>query len=125
MRQDIKRQRGMTGLGWLAVLFLIGFFALLTFKLAPIYMENQSVKDILHSLENEPLITQRSKNEVMAMVMKRLITNGLRDIKHNSVKVEKNGGELKVRIAYQVQKNMVGNIDVIVSFDNSVKMVAN
>jgi hypothetical protein len=125
MRQDIKRQRGMTGLGWLTVLFLIGFFALLTFKLAPIYLEHHSVKSVLNSLKDEPLITQRSKGEVLKIIMKRLNINSIRDLKRDQVHIDKSGGVLTVSIAYSVRKNMLGNVDVIVSFDDSVEMVSN
>ncbi len=120
-----KRQRGMTGLGWLTVLFLIGFFALLTFKLAPIYLENYSVKNVLKSLEDEPLITQKTKKQVLSMVMARLNTNGVRDIKRNMVKVVKKPGLLNVNIEYFVKKPMVGNIEIIVSFDEKVELVSN
>jgi hypothetical protein len=125
MRQNIKRQRGMTGLGWLTVLFLIGFFALLTFKLVPIYLENNSVKSVIHSLEDEPMITKKSKGEILGMIMTRLRTNGIRDLKHDSVKISNSDGVLTVNITYSVQKNMIGNVDVIVSFDERLRLIAN
>ncbi len=120
-----KRQNGMTGLGWLTVLFLIGFFALLAFKLVPIYLENYSVKTVLESFKEEPLITQQSKKHVLNMVMARLNTNGVRDIKSNMVKIDKKPGLLKIEIDYFVRKPMVGNIEIIVSFDDSVELVSN
>ncbi len=125
MRQNIKRQHGMTGMGWLTVLFLIGFFALLTFKLVPIYLENSTVKSILHSLEDEPLITKTSKGEVLSMIQKRLLTNGIRDMARDSIKIENSDGVLTVNIAYDVRKNMVGNVDVIVTFDDHVRIISN
>lgn len=125
MKRNINRQHGMTGMGWLTILFLIGFFALLTFKLAPIYLENYSVKSILHSFKEEPLITQKSKADVRRMFMSRLITNGIRDIKKDKIKVDKKPGILKIGIAYFVRKPMVGNIDVIVTFDHEIELVSN
>jgi hypothetical protein len=119
------KQRGITGLGWLTILFLIGFFALLTFRLAPIYLENYSVKTVLKSFEEEPLITQKSKKEIFNMVMARLNTNGVRDIKRDMVKIDKKPGILNIGIEYFVRKPMVGNIDIIVSFDEKVEMVSN
>jgi hypothetical protein len=120
-----RRQNGMTGLGWLTVLFLIGFFALLTFKLAPTYLENYSVKSVLKSFEEEPLITQKSIKEISNMLTSRLITNGIRDIKRDMVEIEKKPGVLNIKINYFVRKPMIGNIDVIMSFEEEIELVSN
>ncbi len=125
MVNNIKRQRGMTGLGWLTVLFLIGFFSMLAFRLVPIYLENYSVKTVVKSFKDEPLITQQSKKSVHRMVMKRLLTNGIRDIKKDMVKVEKKPGILNISIEYFVRKPMVGNIEIVVSFKDEVELVSN
>jgi hypothetical protein len=125
MRHEINRQQGMTGMGWLTILCLIGFFALLTFKLAPIYLEHYEVKGILESFKEEPLITQKSKHEITNMFMSRLITNGVRDIKKDAVSVEKKPGILQIGIKYFVRKPMVGNIEIIVSFDDDIQLVSN
>ncbi len=120
-----KRQHGMTGMGWLTVLLLIGFFGLLTLRLAPIYMENYSVKGVLQSFKDEPMITQKSKKEILKMLMSRLNTNGLRDINTDMVTVEKEPGLLNIKIDYFVRKPMVGNIEIIVSFDEEIELVSN
>ncbi len=125
MRHNMNKQHGMTGMGWLTVLFLIGFFALLTFKIAPIYLENYSVKSILHSFEDEPLITKKSKRDIRRMFMARLNTNGVRDIKKEAIKIDKKPGILKIGIAYYVQKNMMGNIDILVKFGDEIELVSN
>jgi hypothetical protein len=125
MLRAIRKQRGMTGLGWITVLFLIGFFVFLAFKLVPIYLEHHSVKSVLESLQEEPLITKKSIAQVRSMVLKRLNTNGIRDIKKEHIKIKKEPGTLNVGIVYEVRKDMVGNIDVLVTFDDEVEMVAN
>jgi hypothetical protein len=125
MLRTKSRQNGMTGLGWLTVLFLIGFFAMLTFKLAPTYLENYSVKTVLKSLEEEPLITQQSKKEIRNMISSRLITNGVRDVKNDMIEISKKPGVLNVTIDYFVRKSMVGNIDVIMTFKEEIELVSN
>ena len=125
MIHNRKRQQGMTGMGWLTVLLLIGFFAMLAFRLVPIYLENYSVKTVINSFKEEPLITQKSKKEIINMVMARLNTNGVRDIDKSMVTVEKNPGILNIKIDYFVRKPMVGNIEIIVSFDEEIELVSN
>ena len=120
-----NRQQGMTGLGWLTVIALIGFFSLLIIKLAPIYMEHYSVRTVLESLKEEPLITKKSKAEIRTMINRRLKVNGVYDMQKEAISIKKDGGVTTVDITYQVQKNMAGNIDVLVSFSDQIELVAN
>ena len=120
-----NRQKGMTGTGWLVVLALIGFFSLLTIKLVPIYLEHYSVKTVLASIENEPLITQKSVAEVKKMVQRRLKVNGVYDVDQKGLKVKRESCVLTVEMTYEVKKHMVGNVDVLVSFSDKVELVSN
>jgi len=118
-------QKGMTGTGWLVVLALIGFFSMLVVKLAPIYMEHYSVKTVLLSLKEEPLITHKSIGEVRKMIQRRLKVNGVYDMEDDAIKIKKESGKLSVDITYEVQKNMAGNVDVLVSFSDNIEIVGN
>jgi len=119
------RQRGMTGTGWLLVLFLIGFFSLLTLKLAPVYMENYTVKTVLASLEQEPLITKKSVTEIRKMIRRRMKVNGIYEFDKDAIKITRKGGVTTVEIDYEVQKNVAGNVDLLIFFSDSVELVSN
>ncbi len=123
MQRSYKRQAGMTGLGWLIVLALIGFFAMLAMKIGPIYMENYSVKSTLKSLESEPLITKKSPAEVRELIKRRFNINYVTVVKKEQVKIKKSGGILKVNVAYEVREPLFGNLSVVVTFDDSVEIV--
>lgn len=125
MKGELTRQRGMTLTGWMTVIALILFFALLGMKIGPIYLENLTVKDVVESLKEEPLITKRSAAEVKSMIMKRLDINGVYDLKSDHVSVKKSPGIMKVSIDYQVQKNMVGNLDILVTFSDQIELISN
>ena len=119
------RQRGMTGAGWLLVLFLIGFFSLLSLKLAPIYMEHYTVKTVLASLENEPLITKKGVAEIRKMIKRRMKVNGIYDFDKDYIAITREGGITTVDIDYEVQRNIVGNVDILVTFSESLELVSN
>ena len=119
------RQRGMTGAGWLLVLFLIGFFSLLILKLAPVYMENYTVKTVLASLEQEPLITKKSVTEIRKMIRRRMKVNGIYEFDKDAIKITRDGGVTTVEIDYEVQKNVAGNVDLLIFFSDSVELVSN
>lgn len=123
MRHSYKRQAGMTGLGWLIVLALIGFFAMLGMKIGPIYLEDFSVKSTLESLKTEPLITKKSPAEVRDLIKRRFNINYVTVVKMDQIKIKKEGGILKVSVEYEVRKPMVGNLDVVAAFNHAIEIV--
>lgn len=125
MNQRRDRQRGMTAIGWLVVLGLIGFFALLTLRLAPIYLEHFNVRTSLESLESEPYITRKSSGEVRKLLTKRLRVNDVKNVANEHIKIQKQGGRLTVDIRYEVRKHILGNIDAVVMFSDSTELISN
>ena len=112
-------------MGWLVVLALIGFFALLVIKIAPIYMEHYSVKTVLASLEKEPLITKKSPAEVRKLINRRLKVNGVYKMNRDAIKITKKSGVMNVDISYETREHMAGNVDVVVSFSKQIELVSN
>jgi len=123
--RSIKKQAGMTGIGWLLVLVIIGFFVMILLKIGPVYLENYSVKSVLNSLATEPLITKKSSQEIKKIIMKRLKINGVYNFDRKNIKVKRTPGMVTVDINYTVQKDMVGNIDVLISFSEQLELVSN
>jgi hypothetical protein len=115
----------MTGTGWLVVLALIGFFSLLTIKLVPIYLEHYSVKTVLESLQDEPLITQKSVREIKKIVERRLKVNSVYNVREKGLKVKRQSGVTHVEMTYTVREHMAGNVDILVSFSDQVELVSN
>jgi len=120
----LAKQRGMTGLGWLTVLALIGFFSLMILKLAPIYLDHYSVAQAVRSLETEPLITKKSPAEIRKMLKRRLKINYVGDLPKGAIKIKKSSGVLTVDVNYQVKKPLFGNIELLVTFEEHIELVS-
>ena len=119
-----KKQRGMTGIGWLTVIFLICFFAFVGITLFPVYMENFSIKSIVEDVKKEPNVNKKSTGEVRTMINKRLTINGIRGLKKEHITIKKFAGVLSVKIEYEVRKPLFGNLDVVMSFKDELEMEA-
>ena len=63
---SLKRQNGMTAIGWMFVLLLIGFFALLALKMVPVYMEYFKVAQSLESLVKDQSWDEPSPQAIRA-----------------------------------------------------------
>ncbi|MES9857196.1 MAG: DUF4845 domain-containing protein [Sedimenticola sp.] len=120
-----KKQQGVTFTGWLIVLALIGFFAMVGMKILPIYLQNYSVRTVVQSLKGEALITRKSPQEIKKIIMRRFDINGLYDLKRDHVSVKVSSGILDVAVVYTVRRTMVGNLDIMVSFNEKIRLVAN
>ena len=120
-----SNQGGMSAIGWLVVLAIIGFTVLLVMRLAPIYLNNYKVKGSLESLHQEPYIARKSKHEILSLVERRFDINDVRNLTKRDVKVsEQQRGRVEVRVKYEVRTNILGNIDAVVMFDDAVELIA-
>ena len=120
------KQRGMTAIGWMIVLGLIGFFAMLVISLLPVYMESFSVNSHIQSLKEEPNITKASSSEIKRILRTRFDIDDVHNVDvAKDVTIEKEKGVLKVTAKYKIQKHLFGNIDLILSFDQGVEIIQN
>lgn len=119
------QQQGVTALGWLIILALIGFFATIAIRLTPMYLESLNVEGALESLKQEPFVTQKSVAEVASLLHRRFDVNDIDSVdRKKDVKIEKQGGVLKVTVAYESRKHLFGNLDVVASFNKQVEINA-
>lgn len=119
------KQNGMTGLGWLIVLALIGLFALVAIRVTPMYLESFNVAGSLESLKSEPFITQKSPAEVASLLHRRFDVNDIKSVdRKKDIKIEKQDGTLRITIAYESRTHLLGNLDVVGVFNEQVEINA-
>ena len=122
--KSIHRQRGMTPIGWILVFLLIAFFALIALKLIPIYLESFSVATVISDLKNEPGISTMSPGEITNTITKRFTINNVYNVTADDVYVERLAGTMTISAEYEVRKPMLGNVDIVVSFNKSIEVDA-
>lgn len=123
--KTLKRQQGMTGIGWLIVLGLIAFFVLIALRLFPVYSENFNVVSSLKSLENEPQVTRKSKADILRLIINRFQINDVKNATRKNIKISKRGGVLTVSVKYDVKTKLFGDLSLIAEFDESVEVIGN
>jgi len=119
-----KAQRGMTAIGWLIVLVLIGFFTLIALRLTPVYLDYYKVASTLDSLNDEPMITQKSVPEIRDLISRRFEVNDVSSVTPKDVDIREANGVLHVGIDYNVRRHMLGNVDLLVHFDKQVQVIS-
>ena len=116
-------QRGMSAVGFIIVLALIGTFVLVTLKLFPAYMESFKVTAAMESLASQPGIGDKGKGEVIDMLMKRLDVDDVDNVKPGDIDVRpRDGGGLLLGVKYETRGTLFSNLDFVVRFDKSVEL---
>ncbi len=123
--QTLKSQRGMTAIGWLIVLGLIGFFVLLALRMIPSYLEYATVSSALESLQNEPGMSNTTPQEIRKMLGKRFDINDVKSISAKDVAIQNQGGSYLVGVDYEVRMPVFGNVDVVMSFNKEIEVSGN
>lgn len=122
----LHKQKGMTAIGWMFVLALIGFFVLITLRLFPIYSNHYKMKGVLESLTEERDLYDMTRQEILVLINKRVTINmadGFRE-EHFQIVLKENRNK-EFHIKYEDRRPMMGNLDVVAKFDDYIVIAPN
>ncbi len=111
-----RKQGGMTLIGFIIVLALVGFFAYIAMRLVPMYSEYYAVKQALKGLQQEPGIANRDPGKIQDLFFRRLYISYAENVKPANVKIERAGNGWKMSVNYEVRKPLIYNLDVVGKF---------
>ena len=114
-----RKQSGLSLVGFLVVLAVVGFAAYVGMKLFPMYQEYYSVRSAMKGLANEPGVADMDPAKVQDLFFRRLYINYSENVKPQNVKFERMEGGWKMRVNYEVRRPLVGNLDVVGKFDKT------
>ncbi len=112
-----RTQGGITLIGFVVVLAVVGMFAYIGMQLFPMYSEFYSVKAALKGLQTEPGIANQDPAKVKDLFFRRLYISYSENVKPENVKLERGpSGGWKMDVNYEVRKPVIGNLDVVGKF---------
>jgi len=117
---NIRRDSGLTLIGFLIVLVITLFFAYAGMRVIPLYLEYHALVNALEQLENTPnsksLPPSKIKQKIQMSLWASYASNNIKD---EHVRISKKSDGVNVRVAYEVREPFLGNIDLIASFDRT------
>lgn len=112
----------MGRIGFLAIFALIGFFAAVAVKVVPVYVEHFQAKRALMQLASELNAGEKAGDEIIGLLQQRWGLEQVDDIAREDVLVEPlQDGRYQIQVAYDVVVPIVGNLSVLVFFDDSAE----
>ena len=111
-----RTQRGITLLGFVIVLAVVGFFAYVGMKLFPMYSEYYSVKTALKGLASEPGSATADPGRIQDLFFRRLYISYSDNVKPEHVRIRRVDRGWQVDVKYEVRRPLVFNLDVVGKF---------
>ena len=126
-----SRQAGFTIWQWMVIVLVGGFLLTVGFSLAPLYINNYTIRATVQALQNEPELGRKSTQEIRMAVERKFDVNQIeaiqavcRDKAKPCMKVEKTKTHLVIDANYEARTHVMGNVDAVVVFDkNRVEIV--
>ncbi|MCC7326330.1 MAG: DUF4845 domain-containing protein [Burkholderiales bacterium] len=112
-----RRQRGLSMIGFLFVAIVLMVVALLTFRMAPAYIEFYTVQKALEAAladTNDPTLTN-----VRRAMDRKLSADYAEAISAKDVNVVKNGNVVTASVSWEKRLPLVYNVSLLLEFDAS------
>lgn len=118
-----RNQNGITLLGFLMVLIVVGIFAFVAMRLFPVYTEFLSVRSDMQEVADQPGSSNQSLGDVRKALEKRFYISYVENVNlKEHVKLERTGNVQKLTVAYEVRKPLAYNLDFVAKFEHAVEM---
>lgn len=119
------RQRGMTMLGILAIVVVVGAWLYAGIRLTPKYLEYMRIASTLEKVRDEfdsnpgttEFMLRKSVERHFDIDMVEIITS-------NDIEIDKAGAVFTMRAAYDDTVPLAGNVSFLVEFDKTVEVAA-
>jgi Tfp pilus assembly major pilin PilA len=116
------KQSGITLIGFIIVLVVLGFFAFMAMKLVPAYVEYGGVVKAMNQMASEggnDDIEQARRQLAFKMNFQYVDDS---TIKPKDITITRNNGQPTLRVAYDKRIPFVYNIDFLLHFEKSVPL---
>jgi hypothetical protein len=120
----MRRQHGITLIGFAIVLIILGFFAYAAMKLIPVYTEYFSVVKSMKSLQSDAGIENMGIEEIRRKLDTIFDVQYVdeSDVPLSNVTMITSNGQRSLNVAYSVDKPFIYNIDLLVHFNYTVDL---
>ena len=115
-----QRQRGMTFLGLVTILAILGAGLYAAIRLVPVYLEYTKVARALEQVRDEHSAIDSNPQLIRRSLERRWDVEDIASIGWKEVEIKKSNDGYDVRAAYVVEQPFVANVYLLAKFDKSV-----
>jgi Domain of unknown function (DUF4845) len=120
-----QRQSGMSMLGILAILLMVGFFILCAIRIIPPYTEYLTVRGIVSKMATETDPVTESPSDIRRKFANLFNTNQIYELDYKDVEIYSKGGKTYIDANYEVRLPIIWRIDAVLKLDDLFYEVGN
>ena len=119
-----KHQHGMTTIGFILVLAVLGLIAFGVIQMVPVYLENMKIVQVLNQTKSSLDGQNATVTEIRDTLEKRVDIEGLREVKaRKDFEIKRSANGFTVSVDYERRRAYIANIYLLAVFDYSVEIV--
>jgi len=120
--RSLRRQRGLSWLGWIALLLVVGFAVTVAAKIVPAYFDYFNLVEIAQNVQQDPGLQDASMPKLRYAIRSRMRINNIGDLGrlHDLMNIQHVNGALVLDIDYEVRRHLLGNVDLVLHFQKRV-----
>ena len=121
-----KRSNGITLIGFLFLLLIIGFFGYLAMRLIPMYVEYMGVVKAMEQVRTEPNTANMSPEQVRQSLIRKFDTQYVDDaaIPPQAIRIVRQSNASTLNITYERRVPFLYNLEFLGTFNKSVSLSA-
>jgi len=119
---NLKRQRGASALGMLVIAMMVLALGLFGLKTGTVYYENWTLKSLLREMQTDPKMFRESPRKIKQSLMARIHMNGIYHLTAQNVRIKRVDQSHLIHVKYTESKPLVGNMKVVMDFDESASI---
>jgi hypothetical protein len=120
--RTMRTQKGITLLGFVMILAIVGFFAFLIMRLFPVYSEYYGVVQAMKAIQVEPGIATKTPEQIKDLLDRKFYISYVTSVKKNNVKVTRKDGGYTLTVKYEVRGPLMYNLEYVATFDKTVTL---
>ncbi len=117
-----QRQRGVTFISFVIIATFVASYAFAVLKVTPFYLEQMKISRVLTSVEKNQSGNSASIAAIRSAINKRLNIEMVRDMTAMDFNIKKSKVGYTVSAQYERRASYIGNVFLVVSFDESVEI---
>jgi Tfp pilus assembly major pilin PilA len=119
-----RNAKGITLIGFVMVLGVLGFFAYIAMRLVPMYIEYFGVVKAMEQERTEPGASSKSLDQIRRDLSFKFNTQYVDEtnVPPSSISLKREAGAATMRIAYERRVPFVYNLEIVGTFDKSMSL---
>ncbi len=113
-----RSQRGLSLIGWLLLLILVGGWVYAAVRVVPAYIEDGEIATSLKGVKSDA--RTMPLRDIQRELVGQLTINSIDDVNPNEFKFTMNGDQLTISIDHPIEKKLFGNLSFVVHSRHSI-----